>query len=104
MAATFVAALFDWRIDMSMDEVNALLRKMHEMEAEAQRALSAQRMAAGDDTHYFRRSLVDFCAWSHGCDESKAREHVNEYLNDKKGQHFPRRFMRRARKLLSTTT
>lgn len=80
-------------------EIKAIVARMKVMESEAQRALAAQRMAAGDDTHYFRNSLVDFCMWSHGCSEDDAIGHVGEYLHDKKEQHVPRRFMRRKRKV-----
>lgn len=80
------------------DEIHAIHAQMLEHEREAQQCLAAQKMAAGDDTHYFRRSLVEFCMWDHGVSQAEATAHVNEYLYQQKGRHFPRRFMRRTRK------
>jgi hypothetical protein len=47
---------------------------------ETQRVLAAQKMAAGDDTHYFRASLADFYVWVMGCTSGDAKRVVDTYL------------------------
>jgi hypothetical protein len=82
-----------------VDDVLAIRDRMVEMEREAECTLAAQKMAAGDDTHNFRASLIEFYMRMMSCDNSEAKRVVDNYLYEQKGRWFLRKSMRRKRKV-----
>jgi hypothetical protein len=83
------------------DEILCIRQRMESMEKEALRTLAAQYRAAGDDTHYFRASLQHYTDWLvvNGY-VTIERDTVGAYLDAMDGRSWPRKFMRRTRKVL----
>lgn len=84
-----------------MDDIYRVRDNMVEIERDAQRTLTAQLRAAGDDTHYYRASLQHFADWlvvnGHA---NPGRDLTGEYLDAMGARDFPRKWMRRARRVL----
>jgi hypothetical protein len=84
-----------------VDEIHRIRHRIEMMEQDAWRTLAAQMRAAGDDTHYFRASLQHYTDWlTVNSFATPDRDLVGAYLDAMNGRSWPRRFMRRSRKVL----
>jgi len=84
-----------------MAQIIATRDRMLQIQADAERTLTAQLRAAGDDTHYFKASLQHYTDWLtvNGYLDG-GRDTVSAYLDAMGGRSWPRRTMLRARKVL----
>lgn len=78
-------------------------QNIRELEREAQRSLSALRMAMSDDSHYYVNSLNHYTKWliEQGLLD---KNHVGAYLDEMRPKTLHIRLMRKARKRLEAVT
>ena len=89
---------------MSVDYIEGVAHRMEELEREAVSLLGAQITAAGDDTHFYRKSLVAFLRWgAPDVDEKLAVRIVDDYLREQAKLTFRDHVSMRWRRVIGGT-
>lgn len=88
-------------ISAATTECERIRDNMVVIENKAENLLAQQYLATGDDTHYYRKSLIHYHMWLTGEDQRTAEDKIDDYLVEHRALKPVGRSMRRGRRIIT---
>lgn len=85
----------------AVTEVERIRDNMVEIQKRAENLLAQQHLAAGDDTHYYRKSLIHYHMWLTGEGQPTAEARIDDYLVEHRKLRPVRRSVRKGRRVIT---